>query len=129
MARGKTKPIAQCGAWLLSTPGSKVLIRAARSGAMDREIILPGLEWQMPQGGIDPGGGKPFADAVEARKLWEKPHRRGEPYLGETGLADLRFSRPIEGPAHRLATISRPAPEMWFALRFSPGGRRRRSIR
>ena len=31
------------------------LVFAGRSFSAGPEIILPGFEWQMPQGGIDPG--------------------------------------------------------------------------
>ena len=43
------------------------------------EIILPGLEWQMPQGGID--ADEDPRDAV-MRELWE-----------ETGVSQRRLSR------------------------------------
>jgi len=45
------------------------------------EIILPGLEWQMPQGGIDTNENP--RDAV-MRELWEETGVVNADYLGET---------------------------------------------
>ena len=45
------------------------------------EIILPGLEWQMPQGGID--ANEDPRDAV-MRELWEETGAVSAAYLGET---------------------------------------------
>src|SRR5262245_22150266 len=45
------------------------------------EIILPGLEWQMPQGGIDPNE-DPRPAAV--RELYEETGVTSVEYLGET---------------------------------------------
>ncbi len=45
------------------------------------EIILPGLEWQMPQGGIDTR--EDPRDAV-MRELWEETGVVSASYLGET---------------------------------------------
>ena len=73
------------------------------------EIILPGLEWQMPQGGIDEQENP--RDAV-MRELWEETGVSSAAYLGETDWLDLRFSairRTAIAPARE---IPRPAPEM-----------------
>jgi putative (di)nucleoside polyphosphate hydrolase len=45
------------------------------------EIILPGREWQMPQGGVD--ANEDFRDAA-FRELWEETGVRTADYLGET---------------------------------------------
>jgi 8-oxo-dGTP pyrophosphatase MutT (NUDIX family) len=45
------------------------------------EIILPGLEWQMPQGGIDAEENP--REAV-MRELWEETGVASAVYLGET---------------------------------------------
>ena len=53
------------------------------------EIILPGLEWQMPQGGIDAG-----EDPREAvmRELWEETGVGQRRLSRRNRLADLRIS-------------------------------------
>lgn len=78
------------------------------------EIILPGLEWQMPQGGIDPD-----EDPRQAvmRELWEETGIRAAAYLDETDWLTYEFP-PYHGPqTHRLAKF-RGQRQKWFALRF-----------
>jgi putative (di)nucleoside polyphosphate hydrolase len=81
------------------------------------EIILPGLEWQMPQGGIDEG-----EDLREAamRELWEETGVRNADYLGETDWLTYEFPPYAGPPSHRLAKFCGQR-QKWFALRF--GGR------
>ena len=78
------------------------------------EIILPGLEWQMPQGGIDAD-----EDPRKAvmRELWEETGIVSADYLGETSWMSYEFP-PYDGPpSHRLAKF-RGQRQKWFALRF-----------
>lgn len=77
------------------------------------EIILPGLEWQMPQGGVDEG--EDLRDAA-LRELWEETSVRSADYLGETDWHVYEFP-PYDGP-HRLAGF-RGQRQKWFALRFT----------
>src|SRR3954447_7330806 len=77
------------------------------------EIVLPGLEWQMPQGGIDDGENP--RDAV-MRELWEETGVLHADYLGETDWLAYDFP-PYDGPPHRLAKF-RGQRQKWFALRF-----------
>ncbi|MGY4575122.1 RNA pyrophosphohydrolase [Bradyrhizobium pachyrhizi] len=79
------------------------------------EIVLPGLEWQMPQGGIDAG-----EDPRQAvmRELWEETGAVNADYLGETDWMTYEFPA-YDGPAsHRLASF-RGQRQKWFALRFT----------
>ena len=79
------------------------------------EIILPGLEWQMPQGGIDEEENP--RDAV-MRELWEETGVSSAAYLGETDWLAYDFP-PFDGPqSHRLAKF-RGQRQKWFALRFT----------
>jgi putative (di)nucleoside polyphosphate hydrolase len=79
------------------------------------EIILPGLEWQMPQGGIDMHENP--RDAV-MRELWEETGVRNAAYLDETDWLAYDFP-PFDGPqSHRLAKF-RGQRQKWFALRFT----------
>jgi putative (di)nucleoside polyphosphate hydrolase len=77
------------------------------------EIILPGLEWQMPQGGIDPD-----EDPRRAvmRELWEETGVRNASYLAETDWLTYDFPK-YSGAPHRLAKF-RGQRQKWFALRF-----------
>ena len=79
------------------------------------EIVLPGLEWQTPQGGIDPEENP--RDAV-MRELWEETGVTRADYLGETDWMTYEFP-PYDGPqSHRLAKF-RGQRQKWFALRFT----------
>ena len=78
------------------------------------EIVLPGLDWQMPQGGIDEG-----EDPRQAvmRELWEETGAVSAAYLAETDWMTYEFP-PHDDPSHRLAKF-RGQRQKWFALRFT----------
>jgi putative (di)nucleoside polyphosphate hydrolase len=78
------------------------------------EIILPGLEWQMPQGGIDDGENP--RDAV-MRELWEETGVANAVYLDESDWLAYEFPRYDGPPSHRLAKFCGQR-QKWFALRF-----------
>ena len=78
------------------------------------EIVLPGLEWQMPQGGIDPAEDPRVA---MMRELWEETGVTHADYLGETGWMTYEFI-PHDDPTHRFAAF-RGQRQKWFAVRFT----------
>jgi putative (di)nucleoside polyphosphate hydrolase len=79
------------------------------------EIILPGLEWQMPQGGIDANEDpRPAAQ----RELYEETAVTSVEYLGETADWMTYDFPPYDGPPHRLS-IFRGQRQKWFAFRFT----------
>ena len=79
------------------------------------EIILPGFEWQMPQGGIDANEDpRPAAQ----RELYEETSVTSVDYLGETPDWLTYEFPPYDGPPHRLAKF-RGQRQKWFALRFT----------
>ena len=79
------------------------------------EIILPGLEWQMPQGGIDADENP--RDAV-MRELWEETGVTAADYLDETDWLTYEFPAYDGSQTHRLAKF-RGQRQKWFALRFT----------
>ncbi len=79
------------------------------------EIVFPGLEWQMPQGGIDPNE-DPRPAAV--RELYEETGVTSVEYLGETPDWMTYEFPPYDGPPHRLA-VFRGQRQKWFAFRFT----------
>jgi putative (di)nucleoside polyphosphate hydrolase len=79
------------------------------------EVVYPGLEWQMPQGGIDPNEEeRPAA----MRELFEETGVTSVDYLGETADWMTYDFPPYDGPPHRLA-VFRGQRQKWFAFRFT----------
>jgi putative (di)nucleoside polyphosphate hydrolase len=79
------------------------------------EIVLPGFDWQMPQGGIDPNEDpRPAAE----RELFEETGVTSVAYLGETPDWLTYDYPPYNGPPHRLAKF-RGQRQKWFAFRFT----------
>jgi putative (di)nucleoside polyphosphate hydrolase len=103
---------ANVGVALFNAAGQVLIGRRFRDDGP--EIVLPGLEWQMPQGGID-SGENPRDAAM--RELWEETGVVNAGYLGETGWLVYDFP-PYDGPPHRLAKF-RGQRQKWFALRFT----------
>jgi putative (di)nucleoside polyphosphate hydrolase len=100
------------GVALFNASGQVLIGRRFRSDGP--EIVLPGLEWQMPQGGID--ADESPRDAV-MRELFEETGVVNASYLGETDWLTYDFP-PYDGPPHRLAKF-RGQRQKWFALRFT----------
>src|ERR1700730_5358058 len=67
------------------------------------EIVLPGLDWQMPQGGIDPNEEpRPAAE----REVYGETGVTRIAYLGEMpGCGTYDFPAYVGPPDHRLATF------------------------
>ena len=98
----------------LFNAGGRVLI-AKRLRDDGPEVIYPGFEWQMPQGGIDPDEDpRPAA----FRELLEETGITSAEYLGETPDWMTYEFPPYGGPPHRLAKF-RGQQQKWFALRFT----------
>ena len=104
---------ANVGIALFNAPGQVLIGRRFRDDGP--EIILPGLEWQMPQGGID--AAEDPRSAV-MRELWEETGVVSAEYLGETDWLSYEFPPYFGPPSHRLAKF-RGQRQKWFALRFT----------
>jgi putative (di)nucleoside polyphosphate hydrolase len=101
------------GIALFNAAGRVLIARRIRNDGP--AIILPGYEWQMPQGGID-AGEDPRPAAL--RELYEETGVRNAVYLGETADWLTYDFPPYAGPPHRLDAF-RGQRQKWFALRFS----------
>jgi putative (di)nucleoside polyphosphate hydrolase len=79
------------------------------------EIIMPGREWQMPQGGVDPNED---LEAAARRELWEETGVRSADVIA-TLSSPVRYDfPPYSGPPHRLSAF-RGQEQRWFAMRFN----------
>ncbi len=79
------------------------------------ETVLPGFEWQLPQGGIDPG-----EDLVAAarRELQEETSIADADFLAATDEWWSYEFPPYAGPWHHLCAY-RGQTQKWVAFRFT----------
>jgi putative (di)nucleoside polyphosphate hydrolase len=91
------------------------LVFAGRSHSAGPEIVLPGLDWQMPQGGIDAD-----EDVVAAarRELTEETGITEADFLAVTADWWAYDFPPYAGPAHKLCAF-RGQRQRWVAFRFA----------
>jgi len=90
------------------------LVFAGRGRSSGPEIVEPGFNWQLPQGGIDPD-----EDIVAAarRELAEETGASSLSLLSVTGDWWAYDFPPYAGPPHRLAAF-RGQRQRWVAFRF-----------
>jgi putative (di)nucleoside polyphosphate hydrolase len=100
------------GIALFNAHGHVLIARRIRDDGP--EVIYPGAEWQMPQGGIDAAED---SRAAALRELFEETGVTKADYLGETGWLTYEFP-PYDGRPHKLAQF-RGQRQKWFAMRFS----------
>jgi putative (di)nucleoside polyphosphate hydrolase len=96
----------------LFNAGGLVLI--GQSMTAGPEIVYPGLEWQMPQGGVEPG--EDIAEAAR-RELFEETNVRSASLLAVTDEAWRYDFPPYDGPPHKLDRF-RGQEQRWAAFRF-----------
>lgn len=100
------------GICLINRHGLVWVGRRADEGLV--EHVAPGHEWQMPQGGIDPG-----EDPLEAarRELWEETNVRSASLLAEApDWYTYDIPRDVVGARWRHKW--RGQTQKWFAFRF-----------
>lgn len=100
------------GVALFDAAGRVLVCR--RIGDDGPEVIAPGLEWQMPQGGVDPGE---EAEMAARRELREETGVGRAELLGRMAEPLTYDWPPYAGPPHRL-TRWRGQSQTWFAFRF-----------
>ena len=87
---------------------------ARRVGDDGPEVVFPGFEWQLPQGGIDKGEN---GEAAARRELAEETGVVSASLLAMLARQVTYDWPPYDGPPHRL-TAWRGQVQTWFAFRF-----------
>lgn len=92
-----------------------LVLIARRIGDDGPEVIYPGFEWQMPQGGTDPGED---LETAARRELYEETGVTSARLLGRLHQPVAYDWPPYHGPPHRLGHW-RGQSQVWFAFRFA----------
>lgn len=100
------------GIALFDAVGRVFIGKARNSGP---EIVLPGREWQCPQGGIDEGED---IEAAARRELWEETNIVSAEVMEITADWWPYDFPPYDGPSHKLSPF-RGQKQRWAALRFT----------
>jgi putative (di)nucleoside polyphosphate hydrolase len=104
------------GICLFNAAGRVLIGRAESAGP---EIVIPGFEWQMPQGGIDE---REEIEAAARRELWEETNVRSVELLDVTEEWWAYDFPPYDGPPHKLSPF-RGQKQRWAAFRFTGNDR------
>ena len=100
------------GVALFYSQGRVLVGRTQNAGP---EIIAPGRDWQMPQGGID---GDEDIVAAARRELWEETNVRSVDFLAVTEDWWTYDFPAYHGPWHKLSAF-RGQRQRWVAFRFA----------
>jgi putative (di)nucleoside polyphosphate hydrolase len=101
------------GIALVNASGQVLIARRIKDDGP--EIMMPGREWQMPQGGVD---ADEDLEAAARRELWEETGVKSADVIGRLSTP-LRYDfPPYSGPPHRLSAF-RGQEQRWFAMRFT----------
>lgn len=103
---------ANVGIALFNAAGLVLIGRTESSGP---EVVEPGFDWQMPQGGID---GTEEIVAAARREVWEETSARSVELLAVTDEWWHYDFPPYDGPPHKL-TPFRGQRQRWVAFRFT----------
>lgn len=100
------------GIALFNRDGQVLIGRTESSGP---EIVLPGFDWQMPQGGIDEAED---LEAAARRELWEETSAVSAQLLDITGEWWSYDFPAYGGPVHKLTPFAGQR-QRWAAFRFT----------